>query len=160
MPCSENKKKPCQFLARLLYWFVSILSLDVRQLFADETVLQFEDIDSAHMSLFSWRIQPIVFPAHDTVKPQGKNLLDLNVSLWWFAEEVSCQNCVTASFSFIHRSIRGRICVLKKDNRRSLIASSLLHRDDWRLHWSQALRASLTRSLTCGLDSYRQNLLL
>ena len=65
-----------------------MLSLDIGKLFGDETIPHLEDIDSSDVSLFSFHIYPVVFPAHNAAIPQAENLLDLNVRVGRLAEEV------------------------------------------------------------------------
>src|SRR6476646_7218003 len=64
------------------------LSLDVGQLFRDETVLHLEDIDATDMALFSCRIDPVVFPAHNTPYTKAENLLNIDMGVRRIAEEV------------------------------------------------------------------------
>jgi hypothetical protein len=98
------------------------LSLDVRQLFGDETVLHLEDIDASDMSFFPCRVHPFISPAHNTAITKAKNLLDFDVGLGRLVEEALPElgYCV---FPRVHSSVGGRTGVFED----TIVAHKLRH---------------------------------
>jgi hypothetical protein len=72
----------------ILIIFAFTLSLDVRQLLANQTTLHLVYIGSSHMSLVTCHIHPVISPAHNAPKTNTKNFLDFDVGMGRLAEEV------------------------------------------------------------------------
>jgi len=100
-------------------------SFNVGQLFADEAILQFEEINPADMSLFAGGIHPIVAPARHTAEPQAENLLNLDVSLGRGKEEI-VPKAGNRFLPYVYRAIGGWVRVLEN----AIVAHQLHHPGD------------------------------
>ena len=93
--------------------FPSTLSLDIGQLFADDTVLHSKYIDATHVPRISSLIHPFISPAHNAADTQAKNLLDLDVGLGRLGEEI-LPKLSYGLLARVHRAIGGGIRVLPR----------------------------------------------
>src|SRR5215203_962038 len=88
MKFSSSAELPKRTTFQIIQTIVATLAFDVGQLFSYEAINHFEYIHAADMSLFTCRIHPAVFPAHDAMQAHAKCLFDLDVRLRRIAEEV------------------------------------------------------------------------